>query len=258
MISIQEINGLKIAYWVNQTDFDATKKTLVFVHGSGGDHTLWIHQYTRLKNDFNIVSLNLPGHGLSEGRGEQDVAIYVEWVEKILEKLAIRKPVLIGHSLGAAICLVFALQYGDRLSGIVPVGGGATMPVNQAILDGVKVDPAPVIAMVAKFSFAKVNRERLTGLLTDSMTKVNPEILYGDFLSCNKLNVTERVSQIQVPTLIICGDDDKMTPPSMSQFLKDHIPGARLSLISNAGHFVMIENVEEFNRVLKSFVESLP
>ena len=112
--------------------------------------------------------------------------------------------------------------------------------------------------MVAKFSFAKVNRERLTGLLTDSMTKVNPEILYGDFLSCNKLNVTERVSQIQVPTLIICGDDDKMTPPSMSQFLKDHIPGARLSLISNAGHFVMIENVEEFNRVLKSFVESLP
>jgi len=109
----------------------------------------------RLKNDFNIVSLNLPGHGRSEGPGEQDVAIYVEWVEKILEKLTIRKPVLIGHSLGAAICLVFALQYGDRLSGIVPVGGGATMPVNQAILDGLKVDPVPVIAMVAKFSFAK-------------------------------------------------------------------------------------------------------
>ena len=97
MISIQEINGLKMAYWVNQTDFDATKKILVFVHGSGGDHTLWIHQYTRLKNDFNIVSLNLPGHGRSEGPGEQDVATYVEWVEKILEKLAIRKPVLIGH-----------------------------------------------------------------------------------------------------------------------------------------------------------------
>jgi len=134
MISIQEINGLKIAYWVNQTDFDATKKTLVFVHGSGGDHTLWIHQYTRLNNDFNIVALNLPGHGRSEGPGEQDVAIYVEWVEKILNKLAIRKSVLIGHSSAQPSASFFALRYGDHLSGIVPVGGGATMPVNQAIL----------------------------------------------------------------------------------------------------------------------------
>jgi pimeloyl-ACP methyl ester carboxylesterase len=258
MIGIQDVNGLKIACWVNRHEWQAANKTLVFIHGSGGDHTIWIHQYTQLKKYFNIAALDLPGHGRSEGAGEQDVAVYVEWVRQILEVLAIEKPVLIGHSLGAAISLSYALAYGDKLAGIVPVGGGATMPVNQAILDGLKTDPAAVIAMTAKFSIAKSNRDRLSNILVKSMSSVNPDVLYGDFLSCHKLDVTAAISRIRVPALLICGDEDKMTPPAMSRYLEENIPGAQLALIKNAGHFTMLENVEEFNRTLKAFVESLP
>jgi pimeloyl-ACP methyl ester carboxylesterase len=140
MISFHEVNGLKMACWVSRRPWPAERKTLVFIHGSGGDHTVWLHQYTQLKNAFNIAALDLPGHGLSEGRGEQDVAVYVEWVRQILEALAIEKPVLIGHSLGAAISLRYALTHGDTLAGIVPVGGGAAMPVNPAILDGLSAE----------------------------------------------------------------------------------------------------------------------
>jgi pimeloyl-ACP methyl ester carboxylesterase len=256
MISFHEVNGLKIACWVSQLPWQVGKKALVFIHGSGGDHTVWLHQCTQLKNEFNIAALDLPGHGRSEGRGEQDVAVYVEWVRQILEALAIEKPVLIGHSLGAAISLRYALTYGDRLAGIVPVGGGAAMPVNPAILGGLKIDPATVIAMAAKIAVAKSNRDRLSEILMKSMSAVNPDILYGDFLACNKHDVTATVSEIRVPTLVICGDEDKMTPPEMSRYLKDHIPGAQLALIRNAGHFVMLENVEEFNRTLRTFVDS--
>jgi pimeloyl-ACP methyl ester carboxylesterase len=258
MIHIQDVSGLKMACWVNQREWQAAKKTLVFIHGSGGDHTLWLHQCTRLKNAFNIAALDLPGHGLSEGRGEQDVAVYMEWVRQILKALAIEKPVLIGHSLGAAISLRYALTYGDTLAGIVPVGGGAAMPVNPAILDGLKTDPATVIAMAAKISVAKSNRARLSEILMKSMSGINPDILYGDFLACSKHDVTATVSAIRVPTRVICGDEDKMTPPEMSRYLKDHIPGAQWALIKNAGHFVMLENVEEFNETLRTFVESLP
>ena len=258
MIHFQDVSGLKMACWVSQREWQAAKKTLVFIHGSGGDHTLWLHQSTRLKNAFNIAALDLPGHGLSEGRGEQDVAVYVGWVRQILEALAIEKPVLIGHSLGAAISLRYALAYGDTLAGIVPVGGGAAMPVNPAILDGLKTDPATVIAMAAKISVAKSNRARLSEILMKSMSDINPDILYGDFLACSKHDVTAMVSAIRVPTLVICGDEDKMTPPEMSRYLKDRIPGAQWALIKNAGHFVMLENVEEFNETLRTFVESLP
>ena len=258
MIEIREIEGRKIACRVNRDRFDAAKKTLVFVHGSGGDHTAWVNQYGRLKDDFNIAALDLPGHGRSEGPGEREVGRYVEWVEKIILKLGAPRPVLIGHSIGAAISLAFALKSGDRLSGIVPLGGGATMPVNPAILDGVKADPVAVIAMVSKIAVAKANRERLTGALTASLSLVNPETLYGDFLACSRFDVTETVSRIRVPALIVCGDEDKMTPPAMSQCLKDRIPGARLETIPGAGHFAMMEHAEAFNAALGKFVESLP
>lgn len=258
MIRVQDVNGLKMACWVSLSQWQPEKKTLVFIHGSGGDHTVWLHQCARLKNAFNIAALDLPGHGRSEGRGEQDVAVYVEWVRQILEALAIEKPVLIGHSLGAAISLCYALAYGDRLAGIVPVGGGAAMPVNPAILAGLKTDPATVIAMAAKIALAKSNRDRLSEMLMKSMSGINPDILYGDFLACDKHDMTATVAQILVPALVICGDEDKMTPPDRSRYLKDHIPGAQLALIRNAGHFVMLENVEEFNHALSTFAESLP
>jgi pimeloyl-ACP methyl ester carboxylesterase len=258
MIDVREIGGLKIACWVNRDGFEASRKTLVFIHGSGGDHTVWVNQYGRLKDDFNIAALDMPGHGRSEGGGEREVSEYLEWVVKILEQIDARKPVLIGHSIGAAISLAFALKSGDRLSGIVPVGGGATMPVNPAILDGLKADPAAVIAMASKIAVAKANRERLSPVLAESMSRVNPETLYGDFLACSRFDVTETVSRIRVPTLIVCGDEDKMTPPAMSQNLKEQIPGARLAMIGSAGHFPMLENPEAFNGVLRGFVESLP
>jgi pimeloyl-ACP methyl ester carboxylesterase len=258
MIHIEVINGLKLACWVNRREWRSANKTLVFLHGTGGDHTVWLHQCVAFQHEYNIAALDLPGHGRSEGRGENDVAAYVEEVRQVIAGMGIKAPVMIGHSLGAATALSYALAYGDSLAGVVPVGGGAAMPVNSAILDGLKAAPEVVIAMAAKIALAKSNRDRLSDALVKSMSAVNPDILYNDFLACAGYDVTATVSRIRVPTLVICGDEDKMTPVAMSQSLKDSIPGAQLALIKNAGHFTMIENVEEFNRSLGGFVASLP
>lgn len=258
MISVQEIGGRRIACWVNNGSFLPNRRTLVFIHGSGGDHTNWIRQYTPLKSVFNIVAIDLPGHGRSEGPGERAAPAYVEWVKKTLDKLAIKRPVLIGHSLGAAICLNFAIRYGETASAVVPVGGGIRMPVNPAILDGLKEDPALVIALAAKLSVAKANRERLSGLLSDELTRVDPVILHGDFFACSRLDLTEDVAGIRLPVLVICGTEDKMTPPALSEAIRDRIAGARLELIGGTGHFVMLEDPEAFNAVLTDFVNSLP
>jgi pimeloyl-ACP methyl ester carboxylesterase len=258
MINLQEIDGRKIACWVNNGSFLPDRKTLVFIHGSGGDHTNWIRQYTSMKNTFNIAVLDLPGHGRSEGPGEQNVAAYVEWVKKIIDGLGIFNPLLIGHSLGAAIALGFIIRYDGSAAAVVPVGGGVKMPVNPLILEGLKQDPASIVGMAAKFSVAKQNREKFLGLIAGSLLRINPEILHGDFSACNDLDITEAVAGIRVPALVVCGAEDKMTPPSLSQFIRDRIPGARLALIEGAGHFVMMENPEAFNATLTDFVNSLP
>ena len=258
MIVFHKVSGVNVACWVADERVDGSKQTLFFVHGSGGDHRIWVEQYTRLQDKFNVAAIDLPGHGQSEGRGEETVSDYVEWVRKTIEALAIKKPVLIGHSLGAAISLVFAIKYGGTLSAIVPVGGGARMPVNEMILKGLKTNPDSVIALAAKFSVTKENRERLSQTVIEGLSRANPDVLHDDLLACDRLDVAEDVKKIALPTFVICGADDKMTPPALSQFIAGNIPGARLSLIENAGHMVMMENAEAFNDALQTFALSLP
>jgi len=256
MIEKRIVNGIEIACWVNRKEWLVDRKSIVFIHGSGGDHTAWVYQYSKLNRDFNLVALELPGHGSSGGKGEQDVAAYVEWVRAILADFEIARPVLVGHSLGAAICLAFAIQYPELISGIVPFGGGVKMPVNPMILEGVRKDPAQILAFTAKIAVAKKNRERLAPILAGR--KTNPEVLYGDFLACDRLDLTEGVGRIKTPTLIVCGMEDKMTPQALSESLRDMIPGARLALIPEAGHLVMMEEPEAFNEALKTFAAELP
>jgi pimeloyl-ACP methyl ester carboxylesterase len=257
MIAKRDIDGVKIACWMNSSAWQESNRTLVFIHGSGGDHTNWVYQYSVLKNDFNVLAIELPGHGQSEGKGEQSVPRYVDWVKKILDAFGIKKPILIGHSLGAAISLTFAIEHGELLAGIVPVGGGVTMWVNPAILDGLLKDPIPIIEMAAKLSLAKQNREKFTRPLFEGFSKANPVVMQGDFTACSQLNLTDDIARIRIPVLILCGAEDKMTPPENSRYLADHIPGARMALLENAGHFVMMENPEAFNQALRDFALSL-
>jgi len=257
MIAKRDIDGVRIACWMNSNNWQENNRTIVFIHGSGGDHTNWVYQYSALKNDFNVLAVELPGHGQSEGKGEQSVSRYVEWMRKILDAYGIKKPILVGHSLGAAISLTFAVQHGELLAGIVTVGGGVTMLVNPAILDGLLSNPAPIIEMAAKLSLAKQNREKFASALVDGFSKANPVVMHGDFTACSQLNLTDDIGKISIPVLVICGAEDKMTPPENSQYLKDHIPGACMKLLENAGHFVMIESPEAFNQALKEFTLSL-
>ncbi len=257
MIAKREIDGIQIAGWVSGERWRDGIRHLVFIHGSGGDHTHWAYQYGDLKNDFNVLAVDLPGHGQSAGKGERSVGAYVEWMRKILAGFEVEKPILIGHSLGAAISLSFAVQYGELPAGVVPVGGGVTMWVNPAILAGLLEDPLPIIEMAAKLSLAKQNREKFAKILSAGFAKANPVAMQGDFSACNDLNLTEEVKKIKIPTLVVCGTEDKMMPSEHSQYLKDNIPGAQMALIENAGHLVMMENPEAFNQHIREFAGSL-
>ena len=256
-MKFQEIDGVKIAFRTNEGGFAPGRKTLFFIHGSAGDHTVWGNQYAGMEEEFNIVAVDLPGHGESGGKGEREVALYAKWVKKTVEALGLQKPVLAGHSLGAAIVLESAIRYGDMLSGIVTVGGGAKMPVNPLVLEGMLGDPSMIINSIPEFAVSKRNRERLRDILIDILRRADKNVAYGDFLACDGFNVSEELEQIRIPTLLICGEDDKMMSPKFSIYLEERITGAKIVLIKDAGHFVMMEDAKTFNVALREFVNSL-
>jgi pimeloyl-ACP methyl ester carboxylesterase len=257
MIKKINIADRQISCWLNPRDFGAHQQNLIFIHGSGSNHSCWSYQYSRLYKQFNIVAIDLPGHGSSSGEGESDVDQYCRWVKKMLDILQLKKPVLIGHSLGAAITLKFALRYPQNIAGIVPVGGGIKMPVNPDLLSCLKTNPALAIELICKFSLARENRPKLFDPLQESMSQANADVFYGDLSACDKLDLTEDIGKINTPTLVACGMEDKMTPPDLSRAISAGINGAKLCLIAGAGHMVMLERPAEFNEALVKFVTAI-
>jgi len=229
---------------------------MLFIHGSGGEHSLWSFQYARLNKNFNIIAVDLPGHGSSEGRGENDINVYSAWVKKLLDVLQLKNVIIAGHSLGAAIALTFAADFGSMINGVVSVGGGLKMPVNPAIFELLKKDPETAFELMCKFSLAKENRIKLAEPLKKSMAAANIEALYNDLVACDKMDLTDKVKKVNLPSLIMCGEEDKMTPPQLSQDIAANIKGSKTCFIKGAGHMVMMERPEEFNNALITFAQS--
>ena len=257
MLKYFNVESSKIACWVNSSNFGEYEQSLVFIHGSGGDHSAWSYQYARLHKDYNILAIDLPGHGSSNGAGEVSIESYCQWVKNILDVVKIKNPVLIGHSLGAAITLQFALTYPQNIEGIVTVGGGMKMPVNPSIFEFLKTNPAESIELICKFSLAKENREKFMAPLIKSLTHARIDVLQGDLAACDKLDLTKELSKISLKALVICGAEDKMTPPAYSRQISESIRGAKLCLIKGAGHMVMLERPNEFNEALNKFAATI-
>jgi pimeloyl-ACP methyl ester carboxylesterase len=254
MMAVRRVRGVEIACWMTDGGFVEGRHCLVFIHGAGRNHAIWQYQYEKLQHHFNTVALSLPGHRPSEGTGEESVGSYSRWVIDAILALGMRKPILIGHSLGAAVSLDCASRYADGLSAIVLAGGGARMPVNPMILEGVRRDPDATLALSIKFGVARANRGRIGPLLTSVLYRSSPDVLYGDFLACDRFDATDALPSIVLPTLLICGFEDRLTPPAYTEFLGKAIRGSEIALIEGAGHYAMLEKVDEFNHALLGFL----
>lgn len=257
MIQKYNVRGMKIACWVNDEGFASGRMGLVFIPGSGRDHIVWQKQCSALQQDFNIVALDLPGHGLSEGEGEDNVSLYADWVKDVTEAVGFTKPVLVGHSLGAAVCLDFAARHGDLVSAIVAVGAGVRMPVNPLIIKGIQEDFNATMMMTLKFAVSKSNRDLVGPILTEGIASIKPAVILKDFIACDRIELGDKISLIKVPALALCGSEDKMTPVALSKFIAENIPGGKFAEIEGAGHYVMLEKPSVFNRVLVDFISTL-
>jgi pimeloyl-ACP methyl ester carboxylesterase len=245
------VAGEKIFY-VHHQDDPKGQHALVFVHGAGGSHLHWVPQLRRLAGA-NTYALDLPGHGQSEGQGRTSISAYADFVAAFLEILRLEKVTLVGHSMGGATALDFALRYPKELAGLVLVGSGARLRVAPAILNGIRQDFEAAVRLICDYAFAFDAPEQWKRLSRRQMGQTHPDVLYGDFAACDAFDVMDRLGEIRCPTLAICGTADRLTPPKYSTYLRDNIPAAQLVLVKGAGHMVMLEQPEAVNRAIADF-----
>ncbi|MBI5034533.1 MAG: alpha/beta fold hydrolase [Chloroflexi bacterium] len=230
---------------------------VVFIHGAAASHLVWGFQMRAVADIAHAIALDLPGHGRSDSPGRNTIDGYRDVILGLLDALKLERAVMVGHSMGGAVAQTLALAHPDRVAGLVLIGTGARLRVMPAILERVLSDVNQIAEIVVDNSYAATLDAGLRERAVAEFLACAPEITHGDFVACNTFDIMPRIGDIQSPTLLICGKEDKMAPPKFSKFLASKIVNAQLVLIDNAGHSVMIEQADQVNRALKEFVENI-
>jgi pimeloyl-ACP methyl ester carboxylesterase len=232
---------------------------VILIHGAGGTHLSWPPQIRRLTGE-KIYAPDLPGHGKSEGSGRQSIDEYADDVIAFMKDLKIRAAVIVGHSMGSAVTLTLALKYPKQVLGLGLLGSGSKLRVAPNILETAGNPNAfeAAVDMVNENCFSLETSQNLLKISRRTMLEIRPPVLSGDLLACNEFDVTSQLNMIKVPTLIICGTEDRMMPAKFSESLKDGIANSKLHVLDRAGHMVMLEQPDAVADLLKQFIDGIP
>lgn len=254
---ILRIREKGISYWAGRKDILKERETVLFIHGAGGGQFSWSFQKGFFERQFNPIIIELPGHGASGGEGEKEIENYAKHVYPFLRALGLETLFLVGHSMGGAIVQTLALTHPEVIKGIVLVGTGARLKVLPVLLEGIKNHFEETIKRIVQYAYSKKAPPELIERGIEHLMTCRPQVLYNDFLACDRFDLMKEVEKINLPTLIICGSDDEMTPVKFSEFLHHHIGHSKIEILPDAGHMVMMESPEVFNRKVSEFIRGI-
>ncbi len=226
---------------------------LILIHGAGGTHLQWGYQLAGVERA-DSYAVDLPGHGRSSGAGRASIGEYAANVIAFMDAVGLDRAVIAGSSMGGAIAQVLALDFPARVAGLILVGTGARLRVAPALLDTLRTDFRTGVETLVNLFYSADAPAELRDRALEQWLQNEPDVLIGDFVACDRFDVTSRLGQIVCPARVICGTEDRLTPPKYSAYLRDHIPAAELALIEGAGHMVMIEQADAVTREIDAFL----
>jgi pimeloyl-ACP methyl ester carboxylesterase len=228
---------------------------LVLLHGAGGDASLWAAQEERFRGEARVLRVELPGHGESGGVGETTVPAYAGWVEEAVRAAAgSDRYVLAGHSMGGAVALQMAVNGSEGLAGVVLVATGARLAVAPAVFRLIREEFEGFLQTIDRAALGPDAPPEVREAVASALRRCPPEVVHGDFTACDRFDVRERLGDVRVPALVVCGEEDRLAPLSLSESLATGIPGAGLLRVPGAGHLVMLERPAEVNEGMAAFL----
>ena len=237
---------------------DKSKDTIVFLHGSGLSHIVWsLTEKFFSNNKFNVLSVDLPGHGNTEGPCLDSIEKISDWLEKVFIKLNLNKIIIVGHSQGCLEALEYSCKYKNRLKKIVFIGGSYRMPVNKDLIDLALNGDSDAVKLMMKWSY-EGSKKFIGGNPIEKIIQ-SPrdisEILAVDLIACdNYLNGSNAAKAINCPALLVFGELDKMVNLENGKKFSNLVKNSITHVINGSGHMIMIEKAFEMREKILEFL----
>ena len=253
-----QIEGLRITYAHRPAQAGGGKR-VIYVHGTGCDARVFERHLEVVSSRHEVVAIDLPGHGGSEGTGFRGVADYAYSTAGLIEHLGWPQCIVAGHSLGGGIALALALFCPDRVEGLMLIDTGARLRVDPVILELARRLAAgeQIPATNPRRGFATNTPQAIIDSANVIRNDCNPQVTYKDWVADDSCDFMSRLPHITVPAFAICGDEDEFTPVKYHEYFRDHLPNCRLEVIAGAGHWPFVEQPEPFDRHILAFLDTL-
>ena len=226
---------------------------LLYVHGSGYTEESFKAQTAAFPGSDAVT---LPGH--PGGEAFETVEEASAWFARYVQWRHAGRAVAVGNSLGGAIALRWALDFPDQAAGLVLIGTGARLRVSSQILQMLDDRWPDCVDTLVDLALSPDAPAELRERMKDWHRTVGQESTKRDYSACDRFDVMNELAELSLPTLIIVGSLDRLTPPKYATYLNEHITGSMLSVVDGGGHIVMAERPTEVNATIAGFLEALP
>ena len=250
-------------------EWRAALPTLVLIHGAQNDHSVWELPSRHFANhDYNVLAVDLPGHGCSDGAALTSIEAMAAWLLELLDTIGIQQASLIGHSMGSLIALETASYSPQRFRSLALLGCAYPMKVADSLLTMARDDEVAAIDLIVNWSHRKADQSGPkpgldlagnTRRLMQHLSAINPaQLLFTDLLACNQYRQGEQavasIAQQDCSVLFILAQQDRMTPLRASAGLREALPQARLVQITDCGHAMLGEQPAAVLSALVNFL----
>jgi pimeloyl-ACP methyl ester carboxylesterase len=258
------VDGRKVFAASGGKAFKPELPTVIFIHGAGMDHTVWTLQ-TRFfaHHGRNVLALDLPGHGRSEGPAVTSIAALADWLVRAMDALKLEKAALVGHSMGALIALETAARAPARVWALALLGIATRMPVHPDLLKSAQSGEHSAIDLITSWGYgrrahlggAQAPGTWMLGASSRLLERGADRVLGTDLAACNAyVEAPQAAGKVACPVLVIAGEIDRMTAPASARELAANFQDGRVVTLAGAGHLMMIEQPD---RTLDALAEAV-
>ncbi|KQL47204.1 hypothetical protein AN963_13060 [Brevibacillus choshinensis] len=240
---------------------------LILLHGLGNNSQSWSRQLAGLQDHFQVIAWDTPGYGDSSDPDPEfrTFGELADILKGFIDSLGFKKVFLLGHSMGSTLAMDFCSKYPEYVEALILAAstrGGRTNPetnerkLKNRLHNVENLPPQELAELRTPDMFSPYAPPEAIAEAKRIMSMVRPPGYRSVAYSLYHADQTEKLSSITMPTMLICGEDDKVTPVAESRIVEQGIAGSSLELIARAGHLCYIEQPEEFNRLVLTFLQT--